>query len=68
MACCDYTIQSIGGASETNIGYTGTVPQIEVMYLIGGVLKNVQPVITIDGSNININHGEPSVGLIKISA
>lgn len=68
MACCEYTIVTFGGVSETNIGYTGSPPDIQVMYMDGGVLRNIQPVITLDGSNININHGGPAVGIVKISA
>ncbi len=68
MICCPINIIQFGSVDYTDIAYSGQPPMVEVMYFIDGVLKNAMSVITMDGSNIHIDHGGPSTGIIKLSA
>ncbi|MBA3830088.1 MAG: hypothetical protein H0X33_14195 [Taibaiella sp.] len=67
MSCCPTISKTFINQSVTAIPYSGDIPDVSVVYFIGGqlVIDSGSEIKFKDGM-ININHGGPASGFILI--
>lgn len=66
MTCCTVTIQTFAAEAVTTVPYIGVRPTVEVLYLIDGTWQTVASVITITDTQVIVDHGGISQGVIKL--
>lgn len=66
MTCCKVTIETFAGEAVTTVDYTGVRPTVEVLYLIDGTWQTVASVITITDTQVIVDHGGISTGVVKL--
>lgn len=77
MSCCTPIITTFVNAEQTVIPFGdlqkaiyGQVPNVKVLYLQDGEFieaTGFMTAITLDESQITVNHGGPATGIIKIN-